>query len=63
MLKDPIYKDYDYRLGSLEMNLQGWKRWIDVVFSPWCRDGNGRGLGVGIEICSGGIRTVEEETS
>ncbi|KAF4556813.1 Rad51-like protein 2 [Elsinoe fawcettii] len=60
LLKSPIYKDHDYRLGIREMEIKGWSRWLAVVFAGWSADDSGR-LGTGFEIWEGGLRAVQQD--
>ncbi|KAG8625901.1 hypothetical protein KVT40_006302 [Elsinoe batatas] len=57
LLKSPIYKDHDYRLGIREMEIKGWSRYLAVVFASWTADNSGE-LGAPYEIWEGGLRAV-----
>ncbi|TKX19508.1 Rad51-like protein [Elsinoe australis] len=60
LLKSPVYKDHDHRLGIRELDIKGWRRFMSVVFAGWTADHSG-GLGAEFEIWEGGVRGAQHD--
>lgn len=59
LLRSPVYKRHDYRLGVQEKDVARWRRGLAVVFAPWARES--AAIGREFEIWEGGVRGVTPE--
>lgn len=58
LLRSPVYKDHDYRLGVAEKDISRWRRGLGVVFAPWAAPMVEPGTE--IEIWEGGVRVWQD---